>query len=127
MEFGIVMTAIIVVVLGTYDIGNFLLQQMKLAEAAEAGGQDAVSYPPTDVNNASEPNTQILMGAIASALPQNWAAGSDYTVTLAQNCICNAGSANERYVTVTLSRPYRSLLGIPGLAMTTASYVARIQ
>jgi hypothetical protein len=33
IEFGMVMAAIVVIVLGTYDTGNYLLQQMKLSEA----------------------------------------------------------------------------------------------
>ena len=130
IEFGMVMAAIVVIVLGTYDTGNYLLQQMKLSEAAEVGGQYAVSYP---LDNAG------ALSAVDAALPTDWI--SDVTVTgPSMTCTCESSGigdaptcsttcptgAIERYVSVTLQRNYSPLL-VKSLTSTSATYVARIQ
>ncbi len=128
IEFAIVMSTLSVIVMGTYDIGNYELQQTQLAEAAAAGGQDAVAYPPTDVNDPNDANTQNLLAAIAQALPPNWVLGTDYTVNLSMTCTCGGTlPTTERLVTISISRPYTSLLGLPGLNLTSVTYVARTQ
>lgn len=132
IEFAVTLPAIIVIMLVTYDLGGYVLQQMKLAQAAYAGGQDAVSYPPTDVSNSNDPNTQSLLAAIQQALPVNWTLGGDTTVSLAMTCTCGGTPLDtDRRITITLQRNYTMLLfsGImfPRLTSTSASYVARIQ
>jgi Flp pilus assembly protein TadG len=133
IEFGIVMAAIVVIVLGTYDIGNYVLQQMKLADAAHAGGQYAISYPI---------DTAGMTGAVEAVLPPAW---SDVTVTgpaLTCGCwtagggegaadctaspVCPSGQTVERFITITVQRNYSPLL-VVGLTSTSASYVARVQ
>jgi len=129
IEFGVVMAAIVVIVLGTYDVGNYVLQQMKLAEAANVGGQYLVSYP-TD--------TAGMTTALDNAVPPAWV--SDVTVT-GPSMTCTCGSAGigdaatcavpcpsgiARFMTITLQRNYTPLL-VVGLTSTSASYVARIQ
>ena len=132
IEFAIIMSAIVGIVLATYDLGGYVLQQMKLAEAVYVGGQDVISYPPTDVNNSNDPNTQNLMTAIQNALPPTWILGADITVTLTPSCGCGGTALTaDRGVTITLQRNYALLLipgvSFPGLTSTTATYYARIQ
>ena len=130
IEFGITMAAILVIVLGTYDIGNYVLQQMKLADAAHVGGQYAISYP-IDTAGATS--------AVDAVLPPAWL--DDTTVTgPSMTCTCGSSGTGDaascsatcptgqlqRFVTVTLTRNYAPLLVI-GLTQTTASYVVRIQ
>lgn len=133
IEFGVVMGAIVVIVLGTYDIGNYVLQQMKLADAAHVGGQYEVSYPGDTAN---------MTLAVNAVLPPAWI--TDVTVTgPTMSCKCASGgvetaadcSANpvcpldqttERFMTLTLTRPYTPLL-VRGMTSTSASFVARVQ
>jgi hypothetical protein len=130
IEFGVVMAAVVVIVLGTYDIGNYVLQQMKLADAAHVAGQFLVSYPD---------DTADMTLAVDAVLPPAWV--SDVTVT-GPSMTCTCGGAGigdaptcsavcpsgqiERFMTITLTRAYSPLL-VPGLTSTNASYVARIQ
>lgn len=131
IEFGVVMAAIVVIVLGTYDIGNYVLQQMKLSEAAEVGGQYSISYPL---------DTAGAISAMDAALPTDWisdvsVSGPSMTCTCATSGIGDAASCSttcptgpvERYVTITLQRNYAPLLLVKILTSTSASYVARIQ
>jgi Flp pilus assembly protein TadG len=132
IEFGFVMGAIVVIVLGTYDVGNYVLQQMKLAEAAAVGGQFAVSYP-TDTIGATN--------AINAALPSGWsgvhitgptlscacwsASGGQVAASCSATPVCSSGQV-ERFVTITLQRNYSPLL-VNTLTSTSASYVAQVQ
>jgi Flp pilus assembly protein TadG len=130
IEFAIVTALIITIVLGTYDLGGYVLQQMALAEAAYAGGQDAVSYPPLDISNSNDPNTQNLINTIQNALPANWVLGGDTQYSLSMTPTCgNATPSTGCLVTINLTRDYTALLipGIAGLSSTSATYVARIQ
>jgi Flp pilus assembly protein TadG len=130
LEFAMTMGAIIVIVLGTYDVGNYVLQEMKLTEAVDVGGQYAVSYP-ADTNG--------MKTAVAAALPASWTVAA----TPVMNCkcatggtetdadctvmpVCPLGQTTERFITITLTRAYSPLL-IGALTSTTASYVARVQ
>jgi Flp pilus assembly protein TadG len=130
IEFAIVTALIITIVLGTYDLGGYVLQQMALAEAAYAGGLDAVSYPPLDINNSSDPNTQNLISTIQNALPPNWVLGGDTLYSLSMTPTCgNATPSTGCLVTINLTRNYQPLLitGLTGLSSTSVTYVARIQ
>ena len=131
IEFGIVMTAIVVVVLGTYDIGNYVLQQMKLADVAHVGGQFAVSYPldttgATTVMDAALPpawvNDVTITGPSITCACANGGAEADCSASP----ICPLGDSTERFITVTVQRAYSALL-VPGLTSTSATYVVRVQ
>lgn len=139
IEFSVVMAAIVVIVLGTYDIGNYVLQEMKLADAAHVGGQYAISYPS---------DTAGMTEAVNAALPPAWisAIGSP-TITCAcgtssptDQVVCSApcpAGEPERFVTITLQLNYTLLsytpLNYAPLLLTniltppSATYVARVQ
>jgi Flp pilus assembly protein TadG len=134
IEFGVVTVAVITIILGTYDIGNFLLQQMKLAEAAGVGGQFLVSFPS---DNAG------LTTAIGKALPPTWdnvtttgptmscacwnAAGGQVAASCNATPICPVGQQVRRFMTISLQRNYTPLLLAKILTSTTASYVVEVQ
>jgi Flp pilus assembly protein TadG len=129
IEFGMIMAAIVVIVLGTYDVGNYALQQMNLAEAANVGGQYPVSY---------RTDTAGMTTTVDNAVPPAWI--SDVTVTgPSMSCTCGSAGIGDaatcsvpcpsgiaRFMTVTLQRNDTPLL-VVGLTSTSASYVARIQ
>ena len=58
-----VVPAILVILLGTFDVGNYVLQQTKLAEAANIGAQYAISYPL---------DTAGITSVVQTALPPAW-------------------------------------------------------
>ncbi len=131
IEFGAVMAAIIVIMLGTYDIGNYVLQQMKLQEAAQVGGLYSVSYPL---------DTAGTLAAVNDALPTGWV-GSVAITGPSMTCSCGGSGTGDaatctaacptgqvtRFVTVSLQRDYTPLLLTTVLTSTTATYVAQIQ
>lgn len=134
IEFGMIMAAIVVVVLGTYDIGNYVLQQMKLSAAAAVGGLYAVSYPA---------DTAGTTNAINAALPAGWvgnvaitgpslscacwtAGGGQVGASCAANPVCPAGQNIQRFITINLQLNYTPLL-VSGLTSTSANYVAQVQ
>jgi Flp pilus assembly protein TadG len=131
IEFGAIMACIVVIVLGTYDIGNYVLQQMKLEEAATVGGLYSVSYPL---------DTSGTLAAVNDALPTAWVGGVAITGP-SMTCTCGTSGTGDaatctascptgqvaRFVTVSLQRNYTPLLLTTILTSTTATYVAQIQ
>lgn len=134
IEFGIVMSAIVVLVLGTYDIGNYVVDQMKLADAAHVAGVFLISYPD---------DTAGMTLALDDVLPVGWAddvnvtgpsmtcacgtAGGGATpASCSGSPVCSLGQTPQRFMTITLQRNYTPLL-IPGLTSVSSTYVARIQ
>jgi Flp pilus assembly protein TadG len=132
IELGMVVPAILVILLGTFDVGNYVLQQTKLAEAANIGAQYAISYPL---------DTAGITSVVQTALPPAW---TDVAITaplmtcgcatssgqVAASCsgnpVCPTGETTQRFVTIKVQRNYTPLL-VLGLTSTTASYVAQVQ
>ena len=133
IEFGVTVPIIVMIILGTYDLGNLVQQRMKLSDAVRAGGQYAMSYPTS---------TSGIQGAITAALPTGWsgvtvgsptmscacwsAGGGETTASCAADPVCSAGEVTERFVTLTASRVYTPLL-LVSFTSVSASYVARVQ
>jgi hypothetical protein len=124
IEFGFVMAAIIVIVLGTYDIGNFVLQQAKLAEAAEAGGLYATSFPGDTVGT-----TCAVEAALCPGVSYSLSAGcSGATCPLPSiNVGAPTTESGSTTVTITLTGSYAPLLLTGILTSTGALYVAQVQ
>jgi len=134
IEFAVIMPVILLILLGTYDVGGFVLQEMKLAEAANAGGQSAISYPPSDTavtpsGQGTGMNAAYLTQAIQAALPQGWTVGVDVTVISSMTCLNGCAPPPERVVTIQLTRPFTPLLPLFSgvLTSTSATDVVRVQ
>lgn len=134
IEFGVVMSGVVVLVLGTYDIGNYVVEQMKLADAAHVAGVFLTLYPD---------DTADMTLAFDRVLPAGWAAGVNVAgptmscacanaagAQTAASCfaspICASRDTVVRTLTITLQRNYTPLL-LPGLTSVSSTYVARIQ
>jgi len=133
IEFAVVLSTVVIFVLGTYDLGNILLQRMKLAEAVHAGAVYAGSFP-TDTTGIS--------AKISASLPVGWtdvtigtpslscacwtSGGGDTTADCTATPICPIGETTERFMTLTITRPFSPLL-ISSLSSASVTYVTRIQ
>jgi Flp pilus assembly protein TadG len=131
IEFGAIMFVIIVIVLGTYDVGHYVLQQLMLADAARVGGLYAVSYPL---------DTAGMVSAVTADLPAGWTAPSTPVMTCMcangggetdadcnANPVCPIGQTTERFYTITVTQSFLPLLVTSLPLSTSASYVARVQ
>jgi hypothetical protein len=126
VEFAFIVPIIILIVLGTYDIGNYVLQEMKLTEAAQAGGQYAVAYPSDNAGTTCAvqlvlcPNvtTGRCPGAASCPLP---------AITISGPSTSGSGANTETTVTITLTQAYTPVLLINVLTSLTASDVVRVQ
>lgn len=149
LEFALVAPVVVVLLVGVFDIGFAVEQNMILAAAVQAGGRYALSYPTilgnssacpaTSTSNPTPPTSAAC--AITQALPGSW------SVTPSISCTCwdsshgystvsscssvseCPSSTQERFVNLTASRPYTWL---PSTSFTTlssgsVSYVVRIQ
>lgn len=132
IEFVAIGGMMVVLVLGTYDLGNVAQQRIELQRGVHAGGVYALAFP--DQSNA-------IVAAVRAALPAAW---TDVTITgptLACDCLntttgattantgcsaCPNGSILERTVTLTATRPYSAML-FTTITSNSASYVERYQ
>lgn len=138
MEFGIVVPAVVIIVTGTYDLGNLITIRSKIDDALHAGGIYAMSYP-TDISG--------MEAAITAAVPSGWTTAGTFTVTTptvvcscwatggavtTSDCnaspICPTDQVNQRFVTLTATQTYEPLL-LPKVSFNSVSstYVVRVQ
>ena len=132
IEFGVVLPVIAAIILGTYDLGNLVQSQLKLSDALHAGGLYAMSYPTafggmqTAVTAALPATWTDVTVPLPTARCACWTAGAEATADCSANPICPSGSINERFVTLTASRPITPLL-LVNFTSVNALYVARVQ
>lgn len=153
LEFSLVAGVLVALLLGVFDIGSAVQQNIRLAEAVRAGGQFAISFPTlldaggacpvTSGDSPAAPTSAAC--AITQALPASW---SDVTINVSCQCANNGSalnspspctstsqcdpSANERYVTLQVTRPFAGILppaayDFTSITSNTASYVVRVQ
>lgn len=128
LEFAVIASLMVVLMLGTYDFGNAAQQEIALQEAVRSGGAYAQSYPtdPTGMQNA-----------VVAALPPGWKLSNSGGVPVI-SCTCNGatvtctnpGSCTPPFlVSITATMAYQALtpLFANALPNLTAAYVTRIQ
>ena len=138
VEFAIIATIMVTLLLGTYDFGNAAQEQIALQEAVRAGGAYAQSRPS---------NVAGIQSAVANALPAGWAltggvaAVACYCLNPATNAKTALGACTDanfgtctganigKLVTITATMPYTHVgsLFATALPNNTAQYAARIQ
>jgi Flp pilus assembly protein TadG len=132
VEFGATVPVLVVIVLGTYDLGNLVQMRMKLSEAAFAGGQYAVAFPSDSTGIATTIRAALPSGwtDVAISGPTTacscWSGGAEAASSCASDPVCPTGQVVQRSVTLGLTKPYSPLL-VMSLTSISASYVARIQ
>jgi Flp pilus assembly protein TadG len=133
VEFAIVASIMVALVLAAFDFGNAAQTQIRLQQAVRAAGAYAVTCP-TD--------TAGIQTAVTNALPSGWALSSapgvtcsclnpgtnatSATVCTAPNCVA---PADAKIIKITATMPYTGLASpfFSALASNTASYVVRYQ
>jgi Flp pilus assembly protein TadG len=109
LEFALIAPVLILLLLGVYDIGNAVDEQMVLQQALRAAGQYAISFP-----NSSDG----ILAAIQQGYPSSW---TGVTPTVKGP----SGDTPPYYVTLKASLTFPSLI-LP-LPTSTLTYVVRVQ
>jgi Flp pilus assembly protein TadG len=129
LEFSLVASMMITLMLGAFDFGNAAQQNIQLQEAVRAGGAYALQFPT---------NVTGIQSAVRGAMPRGWTLSSapsvvcecqgssgGITTTTCATPSCAAGSA--KLVKITATMPYSALLFTGALTNNTANYVVRYQ
>jgi Flp pilus assembly protein TadG len=121
LEFALVATVMLILLLGGYDVANVIQIRLQLQQALRVGGQYAMAYPTQDLgNNAAGQNGIIL--AVKQALPNL------PNVTVPSPVMSpSAGDGPPYYMTLTASAPYTPLLILGPTIENSVTYVVRFQ
>ena len=138
LEFGLVATMVLALLLFAFDVGLSMLQYAQLNVAVRAGGQYAMTFP-TDEGGIHAAVTAALPSTLQAAVTTtvgceclaDGASGSSICGGFSGSCSsCGAGTT-QRFVhvatNVTTSTWLTSPLKITPLATPSACYVARVQ
>jgi hypothetical protein len=112
-------------VLGTFDLGYAVWEQMTLQQALRVGGQLALSLPT---------QTTLITAAINNAVPSTWALNPTVTgpcFGAPADCggSCSTTPPAEQgdvYLQLQASRPFSALI-VSSITTNTACYVVRVQ
>ena len=123
MEFAIVGGTLTALLMLAYDIGGAVLERAMLAQAVQTAGHYATAFPT---------QSSGVTAAISAALPSGWTNVSSNVA-----CLCADGSTPscstfacptaQRYVKVTVNRPYTLLYFNDASFSNSASHVVRVQ
>src|SRR5438067_12685895 len=128
IEFALIASMLVMLLLGILDFGLGFWQQMQVANAARAGAQYAVKngYDSTSIQTA-ETNATALSGLTTPAPTQFCGCPNATTGITAVTCgsVCNSGTTAGTYVTVNAQASFATIFSWTGVAspMTLASSV----
>ncbi len=126
VEFALILPTAMVIMIGLFDFGLGAYQTMALRSAARAGGQYALINPDDDAGllDAVLLSTRLDAGELTvTDLPA--CRCSNGTVVSCATGICPGNTPFNRYVEITVSKPYSTMFPYPGLPSTlTLSGVA---
>jgi Flp pilus assembly pilin Flp len=131
VEFAIIASVMVTLMLGAFDFGNAAQEQIALQAAVRAGGEYALHFPT---------NPAAVQTVVTSALPTGWQLsnpGGQPIVTCSCGGVsgtfdCSAPPATcapPMLVSITATMPYVALSPLFGAAIpsNTANYVARFK
>lgn len=133
VEFGVIAAALVVLLLGVFDLGTAIHNTLVLRQAIRAGALYALYYH----------DTPGIQQTIEASMPSSWTDASVYSsawtptlscactdtsgnVTASSGCTCSSGSTLERLMSLTVTRPYSPML-LTGITQVSASDVIRYQ
>ncbi|MFC3068851.1 TadE/TadG family type IV pilus assembly protein [Phenylobacterium soli] len=119
VEFALVAPILLLLMAGLVDGSRLIAASMQVNSAAQAGADFALR------NGWNQAGTAAAVSAAASGLDAPGVALSqgcvaNATLTAAAGATCPDGRAPGRYVTVTASAPYRSVMRWPGVALPSS-------
>jgi Flp pilus assembly protein TadG len=117
VEFGLLSTVLLLIVMGMVDLGIGIFHKMELTSAARAGAQYAVlkGYDSSTLQTVVQGSTNLSSVSVASSRFCECSTGVTPTGT-APSCTCSTGTV-RKFITVTASYSY-----VPIFAKFKASY-----
>ncbi len=108
IEFALALPVLLLMLAGMFDLGRFALQKSAILEGARQGAQYGVVAPTDSANiNATAQNASGLSGVTATnTLFCECVAGTSVSCSTT----CGSGQTLKRYITVTTSKAYSSVL-----------------
>jgi Flp pilus assembly protein TadG len=131
VEFAFFVPALVLMIVGTIDLGMGIYRKMQVQDAAQAGAQYAIAHGLTSaIANAVTSATNF--GVSASPAPAQFCGCPSNTGVAVASCnsICDSGGTAGTYVTVSSQGIYSTLLPYPVIPSTfifTAQSTVRIQ
>lgn len=115
VEFALVASVTLTLLLGLYDVGNAIHERLQLQQALRAGGQYAIAFPAlaSDTNGANN-----ILTAFRQALPPSW---QDVTINITYP------PCSGRCIELSASRPYSAFLFQQILTTNSGIYTVRVQ
>jgi Flp pilus assembly protein TadG len=132
-EFAMIVPVFLIMLLATYDIGNYVLQQMQLQQALRAGGQYALSFP-TQYSGMESAITAALPSGLQTTVtfPSSptascvcWSSGGSTPVACSASCA--SGTTKQSTLTLTAQLPYSPFMFATLGTTISGTYVVRFQ
>lgn len=135
LEFALIAPVMLVLFLGTFDIGNAAFQYIELNQIVRAGGQYAMRH----AGDTSGIQTYTTAAATAAGFNDVTVAAPQYFCSCDPNKTLGTAPVNcqaaygciDQYVVMKASRPYQYLLfnvgNVTGSSSMAAGYVERFQ
>jgi Flp pilus assembly protein TadG len=133
IEFALLASPIILMMVGVADYGTATWRKMQLQHAAQAGAEYAIKsgFDATAISNAVTNATSYSDVSATPAPAQSCGCASGTTITAATcGSTCAGGAVAGSYVTVSAQATYTTLIPYPGIANSFAlstSATVRIQ
>ncbi len=132
VEFAIFAPMLILLAIGTTDLGMGFYRRMQVESAAQAGAQYALlhGFDATAISTAVTSATNFS-GIAASPAPSQFCGCPSSAGISAMSCssICSSGSSPGTYVSVSAQAAYSTLISYPGFASSyslAATSIARL-
>lgn len=133
LEFGVLATVLVPLLLAVFDLGNQIYQTLVLRQAVRAGALYALYYH----------DTAGIQHTIEASLPSGWTSASVYgtgwapatscicmdsagTASSSGDCSCPTGATVEKLMTLTVTMPFSPLI-MATATQVSASDVIRYQ
>lgn len=113
IEFALALPILALLVVGLLDLGSYSLQKSAMLQGARSGAQYAIlDYSDAAKVNVTAQNATGLSGVTAST---TWFCECVSGTTVACTTTCSGGATLKRYVTVSMSKSFDSVLTTPTL------------
>ena len=115
LEFGLAFPVLFLLIVGLLDLGRFSMQKSAMLQGAREGAQYGILVSGDSANiNTTAQNATGLTGVTASNLVFcECVAGT----TVACTTTCTGGATRKKYIAVTTTRPFSSVLSVTTLSV----------